>query len=566
MPCVTYDVAGDAPVTDPETDPGEKPRRNPTATDPLTGPTTEADAGHTDRLYSRLVRPMPRGGWVGWAGPLAVGVVAAIIRLVHLSRPDRLIFDETYYAKDALSLLRFGHARAFVDDADEMILEGNLDAFTGEPSFVVHPSIGKWLIALGIRVFGMDSFGWRIVPALCGVVLVVLLARAGRRLFRSNIAGTAAGLFVAVDGMSIVLSRTALLDGILAMFVVAAFAALLVDRDRTRRRYADWALERLAAEESVGAGPALWWRPWRLTAGVLLGLACATKWNGLYALAVFGLLTVFWEVGARRAIGVGGGSRLSIPSSLRASLRLDAPIAFVTMVGTAVAVYIVSWWGWFTAEDSWSRQWGVENPASGLGALVPDALRSLWHYHGEMYEFHSTLTSEHDYESSAWGWLLMRRPVSFDYTGSDQGEGGCTVERCSQEVLALGTPVLWWGGCVAIVVCIGLWLIRRDWRAGAILAGICATWVPWLAFPERTTFAFYAVVIAPFIALAVVHVLHTLIGGRHVSRARHVVGWSIAVVFGAAVLWMAWYFYPIWVDHLMPYSEWQDRMWWDNWI
>src|SRR5699024_10268568 len=155
----------------------------------------------------------------------------------------------------------------------------------------------------------------------------------------------------------IVLSRTALLDGILAMFVVAAFAALLVDRDRTRRRYADWALERLAAEESVVAGPALWWRPWRLTAGVLLGLACGTILKGLYALAVSGRLTAFWEVGARRAIGLGGWPRPSLPSALRASLRRDAPIAFGAMAGPAVAVYICSWWGWFTAEDSWSRQW-----------------------------------------------------------------------------------------------------------------------------------------------------------------------------------------------------------------
>src|SRR5690606_31725111 len=121
------------------------------------------------------------------------------------------------------------------------------------------------------------------------------------------------------------------------------------------------------------------------------------------------------------------------------------------------------------------------------------------HYHGEMLSFHRGLDASHDYESSAWGWLLMVRPVSFGYMGLEEGEQGCEAERCSQAMLALGTPVLWWGGALALLVCLWMWVFKRDWRPGAVLAGVVATWAPWLFFLDRTTFSFYAAAIAPFL-------------------------------------------------------------------
>lgn len=509
-------------------------------------------------LRDRLVRPIPGSALWGWLGPALVTAAAAVLRLVDLGRPHRIIFDETYYAKDALSLLEFGYARSFIEGADERIMDGDLDVFTEEPSFVVHPPLGKWLIALGIRLVGMEPTGWRLATAIAGIVTVFLVARVGRRLFRSTLLGCAAALFVAVDGMAIAVSRTAILDGILAMFVIAAFACLLVDRDRVRSAYADWGAARLTDGGPIGDGPVFGWRPWRLAAGLMLGMACATKWSGLYAVVFFGLLTVIWEISARRTIGV----RSPVPNSL---LR-DGPIAFVTIVGTTVVTYLVSWWGWITSSNGWDRQWAAENPASGLAGIVPDWLRSLWHYHVDMYEFHSNLTKAHDYASDAWTWLWLKRPVSFDYQGVEQGQPGCDAAECSQEVLALGTPVLWWAACIALVVCLWRWFMHRDWRPGAILAGMLATWVPWLLFWERTTFAFYAVAILPFMALAVAYCLGLILGETRASTTRRAVGGVVAGAFVLIVVVVAWYFYPIHVDQIIPRDQWSDRMWFDSWI
>lgn len=487
-----------------------------------------------------------------------VGGVAAVLRLVDLGRPHKIIFDETYYAKDALSQLRFGYARSTMEDADEHILDGDLDVFTDEPSFVVHPPAGKFLIGQGIRLLGMEPAGWRLATALAGVLTVILVARVGRRLFRSTLLGCAAGLLLAVDGLAITMSRTAVLDGLLAMFIVAAFACLLVDRDWVREKYAVWAAGCESDDRAPGDGPLFGWRPWRLAAGIMLGLACATKWSGIYAVAVFGLMTVIWEISARRAIGA--------RSPVLNSLLRDGPVAFVTMIGPAVATYIASWSGWIASDEGWGRAWAASNPASGIGAIIPDWLRSLWHYHADMWGFHTGLSSDHDYSSQAWSWLHLGRPVSFDYEGFDAGEAGCEADRCSQAVLALGTPPLWWAAAASLLVCLWWWFFRRDWRAGAIIAGVIATWVPWLFFTDRTIFYFYAVAIAPFLVLAVAYVLGLVLGPPGSTSRRRAIGAAVAGGFVLIVVAVAAWFYPIHVDQVIPYDEWHQRMWFDIWI
>lgn len=518
-----------------------------------------------ESIRARLVSPIPGSRMWGWIGPLIVGAIAAVLRFVNLGRPGNIVFDETYYVKDALALLKYGFEMEYIEEgADDRIAAGNDNVFKeDEANYIVHPPIGKWAIALGIRLFGLDSFGWRFATALAGVLMAVVVARLGRRMFRSTILGCAAGLFVAVDGMGIATSRTAILDGILALFVIAGFACLVVDRDRMRERYAEWAAARMLDGLPLGDGPVLGWRPWRLAAGVLLGLAAATKWNGLYALAVFGILTVLWDAGARRAAGMRS-------PALNAFLR-DGPIAFVTMVVTAITVYLTSWMGWLLSDDAWDRLWAAGHPLTGVASIVPDWLRSLWHYHAAMMDFHVGLGDEHPYESQPWTWLVMQRPVSFDFNSLQPDEagypgcGGAAVE-CSQAVLALGNPLLWWAGCIALVVAVWMWAVRRDWRAGAILAGLLATWVPWLIFLDRTKFAFYAVAVLPFMALALAYSLGLLMGGPQASISRRSVGVTIAGALVVAIVVLAWFFYPIYVDEFIPRHEWGQRMWLDSWI
>lgn len=504
--------------------------------------------------------------WSAWLGPALVALVAGLLRFWHLGSPKAVIFDETYYAKDSWALVKQGYEGSWPKDVDKLILaDPSQVPVPADPGYVVHPPVGKWVIGLGELMFGFDPFGWRFMVAVLGTLSVFMLCRIGRRLFRSTFLGCLAGGLLAVDGLHFVMSRTALLDLVLMFFVLAAFGCLLLDRDWARRRFADAlpvdAEGVLRPDRAVGEGLRLGWRPWRIAAGLMLGLAFATKWNGLYILAAFGLLTVMWDVGARRTAGA--------VNAYLAVLKRDLLPAFVSTVPVAIGTYIASWTGWIVGDKGYFRDWAATQGQGGMWSWLPDWLRSLWHYETEVYSFHVNLTSGHTYQSNPWSWIVLGRPVSYFYESPRGGTEGCTAapaDKCAQEVLAMGTPMLWWAACFAILYVLWRWFFRRDWRAGAIACAIAAGWVPWFFYQERTIFLFYAVVFVPFLCLAVSMMIGAMLGPVGSDERRRTIGAVGAGVLVLLIVWNFIYFWPIYTGQTIPISEWQDRMWFDTWV
>src|SRR6201996_2351214 len=277
-----------------------------------------ADFGPVDRLE-------------GWVVTAVITALAAVTRLVNLGSPTDAgtpIFDEKHYAPQAWQLL---HNHGVEDN----------------PGFglVVHPPVGKFLTASGDAIFGYNGLGWRFTGALLGVVLVALVMRIVRRISRSTLVGAIAGLLIICDGVSFVAARTALLDGFITFFVVAAFGALIVDRDQVRQR-----MHVALVEGRVTAttwGPRLGGRWWRFGAGVLLGLACATKWSGLYFVLFFGLMSLGFDVAARRQYQVtrpwlGTPGRDVVPTGYALGL-------------IPIAVYLASYAPWYASETAIDR-------------------------------------------------------------------------------------------------------------------------------------------------------------------------------------------------------------------
>ncbi|WP_081681115.1 dolichyl-phosphate-mannose--protein mannosyltransferase [Cellulomonas sp. URHD0024] len=507
----------------------------------------------------------PRARLMGWVWPLAVTLLAGILRFWHLGRPHKLVFDETYYVKDAWSLLIHGYEANWVDNPNPAFESGDLSGLQTTGEYVVHPQVGKWMIALGIHLGGGadSSFAWRLSAAICGTLAVLMVARIGRRLFTSTALGTVAGLLLAVDGEAIVMSRVSLLDPFLMFFMLAAFGALLLDRDQARRRLADRTASLLDADGPLGWGPGLGVRWWRLAAAVLLGLGLGTKWSAMYFLAVFGLLSVAWDVTARRTAGV--------RQWIWAGIVKDGLVAGISMVFVAVAVYLGSWWSWFAHPESYGHQWAAQNPDAGVQWLPP-ALRSFWKYHQDMWAFHNGLETPHTYAANPLGWIVQWRPTSMFYptevsglTGQ-QAQDACGATSCSQAITALGNPILWWCATAALLVTV-LWLIRyRDWRAGAVLSGIVAGWLPWFAYEHRTIFTFYSIVFTPWVVLTLTYVIGLVVGPKDlepVGRRRAIIGCGVLV--GLIVLVGA-FFYPIWSAWVVPYKFWHLHMWLETWI
>ncbi|HEY0189173.1 MAG TPA: phospholipid carrier-dependent glycosyltransferase [Cellulomonas sp.] len=563
------DPATDAPASDePAAQPGTR-RAIRAAALAEAGPDGPEPSTH-DRLLLALLGARTlglgltrRARLTGWLWPLAVTVLGGFLRFWNLGRPRELVFDETYYVKDAYSLLVQGFEGKWGTDPNAAFAAGDGSSLTSVAEYVVHPPVGKWLIALGIQLGGGigNSWSWRLSSAIAGTLAVLMVARITRRLLASTAMGTLAGLLMAVDGEAIVHSRTGLLDGFVMFFAVAAFGALLLDRDQARRRLAARTATVLDSGGPLGWGPGLGWRWWRFAAAVLLGLCIGTKWSGLYFLAVFGLLSVLWDASARRTVGVRGW--------LPATLVKDAVPAGLIMVVTAAATYLASWWSWFVHPGSYMRQWAVENPGEGVQWL-PSALRSLWKFHQEMWHFHTTLTAEHAYAAHPLGWILQWRPTSFYYptsiselTGTAAQEA-CGSSSCSQAITSIGNPVIWWCGALAAVIAVVWLIVRRDWRAGAALSGIVAGWLPWFAYSHRTIFTFYSIAFGPWVIITLVFVLSLLTRSTDpVQRRRGVI---VTTALVTVVLAVSAFFYPIWTAWIVPYDFWHIHMWLPSWI
>lgn len=531
-----------------------------------------------DRVPSAIDRAKPRAfdldPVISWAAAVGITLLAAFLRLWKLDNPRALLFDETYYAKHAWSLVNNGYAANYVDNADQRILAGNLGGLWKEsPEMIVHPEVGKWLIGLSELVAGMTPFGWRLASAIVGSLMVLVMIRLTRRVTGSTMLGLVAGLLMCFDGLQFVLSRLALLDIFQAFFVLSAVSCMVADRDWFRARLAR------AAETSQGAltdwGPRILLRPWLLAAALWWGLAIGTKWSSLYALAAFGLLYWFWCAGARRSFG--------IKQPIRKAALIDALPGVGYLVVLPLIIYIASWTGWllnadvyekYLSNNNYGPYWGdyITKDARGFFPELFQSLHSLWNYHRDVLSFHTSGLKDatHSYASNPLGWTILNSPVGVDaQNGILPGDQGCEAaadSTCLRQILLLGTPALWWFSTGALVWSVVAWIGKRDWRYGIVVVGTLASWLPWLRFDDRPIFSFYAIVWEPFLILGTVMVLGEILGRVDASAVRRRVG---AIVAGSVVVLVilnfAW-FWPIYTDGLLTRTEWLQRIWFKGWI
>ncbi|MFM8921690.1 MAG: dolichyl-phosphate-mannose--protein mannosyltransferase [Candidatus Nanopelagicaceae bacterium] len=403
---------------------------------------------------------------------LAITFLAFLLRVFNLSTPKGLVFDELYYVDGARDYLKYG-----------------VELTDGQSEFVVHPPVGKWLIAAGIKLFGDNEFGWRIAAVIAGTLTVYLTAKIAQRIFHENKWATLAAILMALDGLNLVMSRTALLDIFLTLFILL----------------------------SVNS----WLKGNYLAFAIFLGLAMGSKWSALYFIVALLVLESVLNRNLLRVIKVGI---------------------------TSVLVYFASWIGWFSSDNGWDRN-SKSNPLS-----------SLINYHREMLNFHTSLTENHSYQANPWSWIVMGRPTSFFY----EAPKGCGAKSCAQEVLALGTPILWWLGAVALLFLIGANLhhfAMRELDLAVLLPfiGIVAGYLPWFFFQQRTVFTFYAIVFQPFLILAIV--LLAKIAYEYHQKFKYV---TATLVIMIAVNFL--YFLPVFTGKVIAYDAWFDRMWWNSWI
>ena len=407
------------------------------------------------------------------AWPIAAILTFALsIRLWRLSLPTGYIFDEVYYAKNANSLL---------SSAVE------LDA-QGQAEFVVHPPFGKWLIAIGIRFFGNEEFGWRFASAIFGTLSILLIYLIVNKLFNSEFLSITAALLMAFDGLNLVMSRVALLDIFLMFFILLSIYFLITNN--------------------------LW------LSGSAIGLAISIKWSAAFLIPLVILFVVIYNKVTFR--------------------NLYKVVSQFTLL--PISIYFASWSGWIFSSQGWARQ------------SESNVFASLWNYHLQILDFHQGLDDKHAYQANPWSWLVLGRPTSFYY----ESPSDCGAEKCAQEILAIGTPLLWWISIFAVAITFGFLVTKLERAAAITLLGFVGTYLPWFFIQSRTTFYFYSISILPFLILALIYCFNQLLNIANYKK------YIISFVILVAINFI--YFLPIYLGISIPYSQWLSRMWFESWI
>jgi dolichyl-phosphate-mannose-protein mannosyltransferase len=524
---------------------------------PVPAPRRRLPAMPSDRLR----------GWIVTIVLTVIGGFTRIWRVGNASDGGTPLFDEKYYAVQGAEVARNGG----VEDNQAY-------------GVIVHPPLGKQLIALGEQIAGYTPTGWRLASVVAGTIVVFLMIRVVRRMTRSTLMGAIAGVLVICDGVSYVQSRTALLDVFQELFILAAFCCLVADRDQVRARL-NASGYRAYDTFLPRTGPLRWWtgwgdragaalgaRWWRFGCGIFLGLNTAIKYSGVYWIAAFGVLSVIWDITARREIGV--------RRPVRAVVRRDLVPSLWSLAVVPIGVYIASWWAWFFSETAFPRreymadashsgEWA--NPHSALHWAAELWHNSLWQWTFKMLDFHANLltpsdpTKRHPWESKPWTWPIGTRPVL--YYAPDAGQTGCGSGRtdCVQRIFLIGTPALWW---ISLFVCAwALWrcIARLDWRYAAVLVGYGAGYIPWFFNLDRQMYFFYVTPLAPFLIIGICLVLGDIMGSARMGVERRYLSIGIVALYVGLVVANFIWLLPMLNGTPMTPDQLQAETWLPSW-
>ena len=426
------------------------------------------DAGVLTQEYSELFK------WLDYS-PAAEGVAgtrARYIRLIasaELDLGELAVYDAAGNQLDAAAFSYDAGCEPLFDEQDTVPLRPSYmnSSYFDEiyhartalehvenvyPYEITHPPLGKEIIGLGIRLFGMTPFGWRFMGTLFGVLMLPVLYVFLKRMSRSSAVASCGTVIFAFDFMHFVQTRIATIDTYSVFFILLMYLFM-------------WRF--------VSGGR---WRYLALS-GLFFGLGAASKWTCIYAGAGLAVIWLVYWISRRREPGFIG------------RFFLNCAFCLVFFVAVPLAVYYVSYYHYGTAS-------GLEG---GLGMLFDrDYLKIVWDNQVYMWEYHSDLVSEHPYASRWFQWLVDARPILYYLEYYDDG-----VTKSAFG--AFMNPIFCWTGLIAVIAN-GILAVRdRDGRAAFIVLGYLAQLLPWVLV-TRLTFAYHYFPSEIFLILALGHV------------------------------------------------------------
>jgi len=346
---------------------------------------------------------------VGWSA-LIVALFGAFV-FFRIGTPTRFYFDEVHYIPAARVLLQFDHI-----------------------SNREHPMIGKEFLALGITLFGDNSVGWRIFPALAGIVTLGAFMRGMWHATQARFATLAGGVLLATGCVLFVQSRIAMLDIFMACFCMVG---LWMVAGAVRKP--GQASLRLAL------------------AGIAFGLAMGSKWNALPIVVLPGIAFLIIRLDA-------AGPKFLFASDAPPIRGVTLMEAFTWLGLVPVVVYLASFWPvFFYAND-------------------PLTIGGYLEYHEKMWELQQQTVKPHPYMSRWYDWVIDWRPIWYLYENIDGAQRG---------VLLLGNPFTMIAGIFAVTWCGFQGFLRKNRAALAFFMLYAVTLGMWIVAPKPVQFYYH---------------------------------------------------------------------------
>ncbi len=375
------------------------------------------------------------------------------------------------------------------------------------PYEITHPPLGKMILSVGIRLFGMTPFGWRFMGTLFGVLMLPLFYMLLKRMTGLTAAAAGGTTLFAFDFMHFAQTRLATIDSYVVFFIIAMYLFLYM-----------WLTEPEGSLRKL---------LWLALSGASFGCGAASKWTGIYAGAGLGVIwLVHWTVQLAQAW------KTPDFSGTWKALARNIGWCLVFFVAVPCCIYYASYWAYAPSQ-------GVDGPfrlfKPGYLKIVLDNQKYMWNYH-------SDLVATHAYSSKWYQWIFDVRPILYYMDNAADGS--------SVRIMSFNNPIVAWGGLVAMGGMGWLAIRDRDRTAAFILLGYLANLLPWVLV-TRPTFAYHYFPCTVFLVLAIGYLFGDL--------CRRDKNWQPAVTaYVAAAVALFILFYPVLAGTVR--QEWYARV------
>lgn len=382
-----------------------------------------------------------------------------------------------------------------------------------------HPPLGKIFISLGIRIFGMNPFGYRVMGTLFGIAMLPLIYLFGRKFTRSRFAAAVVCLLLSVDFMHFTQTRIATIDVFVTFFIIAMYLFMY---DYIQKSFYDNSLKKLLLP--------------LLLCGISMGFGIACKWTGVYAgvgLGIIFFLNLFCRYKEYRQVKEGNTNIAE--EELKQKVLTVFPDYMKKIIMWCILFFIV------LPAFIYTLSYLPFEDESGRGMIAQMIANQQ-----SMFSYHSGIEATHPFSSWWYQWPVMYRPIWY-YSGT-------VSDSIKEGISAFGNPLIWWIGIPVLFYMIYRAVKLKDRNAVFLVTAYLAQYVPWF-FVTRITFIYHYFPSVPFVILMIGYCIWVLIKEKQIKRR------GIFIYLGvAAVLFVLFYpvlsGYPVAVDYVEYFLKW----------